>query len=207
MGNALTRLLLLLLLTLLALWPADLAAQKQPSKKPKTGCPIAVDQVDPFDSLRTVASEPIILGHRMLSQYETENGPTVIPEAKAVMLFSENDTLNGFFLVLVLPEYDYKAVDQGFNVKVKLANDTIIGFYTFPDQGYFDKKTNMRHYTHTALLPMNQYYMLTTFPVQLLRVEYPKHRRTIELTAEQQQKLMEAARCVGERVGMYPINP
>ena len=31
-----------------------------------------------------------------------------------------------------------EAVDQGFNVKVKLANDTIIGFYTFPDQGYFD---------------------------------------------------------------------
>jgi len=165
------------------------------------------DEIDPFDSLRTVASQSLAVGKMLVSQVETIDGPLLTPEAEAMVMFTENDSLNVLFLHLELPEYRYVRTAPGFNIKLKMASDTIIGFYTVPDLGTFSKETNMRHYQHTGLVPMDLYYRLTTDLVSILRVEYENHRRTIELSEQQQLTLREAFRCVGERVGWYPLKP
>lgn len=170
-------------------------------------CTIAFDEVDPFDSLRVVGAGPVIIGNKMLSLYEEANGPRLVPEGKIASLYHELDSLDLLFLVIVLPEYDYKKVADGFNVKFLLQNDSIIGLPTYPDDGYFDRTTNMRHYQHTSLVPLDTYYLLTTVGIKLVRVEYPEHRRTIALSAQQQQQVMAMLRCIGERVGWYPLTP
>lgn len=43
-------------------------------------CKIVLDEIDEFDSLRTIAIEPIQIGAIIPSQFETEDGPTFIPE-------------------------------------------------------------------------------------------------------------------------------
>ncbi|MEL6355608.1 MAG: hypothetical protein AAFQ37_01625, partial [Bacteroidota bacterium] len=119
----------------------------------------------------------------------------------------QSDSLNVLFLHLELPEYRYVRTANGFNIKLKMASDTIVGFYTVPDEGTFSKETNMRHYQHTGLVPVDLYYLLTYDTVTLLRVEYENHRRTIPLTEEQALALRESFRCIGERVGWYPVKP
>ncbi len=170
-------------------------------------CQIANDEIDPFDSLRTVNSASMPLGNMLVSQVETIDGPKLAPESEAMVMFTQNDSLNVLFLHLELPEYHYVRTKPGFNIKLKMASDTIIGLYTVPDLGNFSSDTNMRHYQHTGLVPMDLYYLLTSDKVALLRVEYENHRRTIALNEEQQLALREAFRCVGERVGWYPFAP
>lgn len=144
----------------------------------------------------------------LISQVETLDGPKLAPEAEGMVMFGENDSLNLIFLHLELPEYHYVRTENGWNVKLLMQSDSsILGFYTVPDEGTFSKETNMRHYQHTALVPMDSYYKLTTDTVALIRVEYGNHRRTIQPTKEQQIALREAFRCVGERVGLYPVKP
>lgn len=165
-------------------------------------CAIASDSIDPFDSLRTVVSDQLGLGYKMISQFETIDGPRLIDEAKASVLHTELDSLSVLFLQLELPEYAPHQTENDYNVKLKMSSDTIIGFYTVSDRGNFSRQTNMRHYQHMALVPTDLYYMLTYELVDLLRIEYHSgHRRTIALTPEQQLKLREHFRCVGERVG------
>lgn len=171
-------------------------------------CNIITDEIDPFDSLRTVSSASFPLGNMLISQVETLEGPKLAPEAEGMVMFGESDSLNVIFLHLELPEYHYVRTENGWNVKLLMQSDSsIIGFYTVPDEGTFSKETNMRHYQHTALVPMDSYYKLTTDTVALIRVEYQNHRRTIQPTPEQQVILREAFRCVGERVGLYPVKP
>ncbi|MEM7573258.1 MAG: hypothetical protein AAF433_10170 [Bacteroidota bacterium] len=175
---------------------------------PLPPCAILADEIDPFDSLRTVTSDQMELGAYMVSQYETADGPRLVSEAKAAVLYSENDSLSVLFMHLEMPEYEVQNTDNGFNLKFKMASDTIVGFYTVTDRGTFSRTTNMRHYQHTALVPIDLYYLLTTDLVELLRVEYgDSFRRTILLTPEQRVQLREHFRCVGERVGYYPVAP
>ncbi len=147
------------------------------------------------------------IGYKMLSLYEEADGPRLVPEGKIGGLFHELDSLNLLFLVLALPEYDYQKVEEGPNVRFLMANDTIVGFQTYPDDGYFDRSTNMRHYQHLALVPLDLYYLMTSVEVKMIRVEYPEHRRTIALSNEQQLQFMNLLRCLGERVGWYPLTP
>lgn len=171
-------------------------------------CDIAIDEIDPFDSLRTVASESLPLGNFLVSQKETIDGPELAPEAEAVVMYGQNDSFNVVFLHLELPEYNYVRTENGMNVKLLMQSDSsILGFYTVPDEGTFSTATNMRHYQHTALVPMDSYYKLTSDTVAMIRVEYSNHRRTIALSPKQQVALREAFRCVGERVSLYPVKP
>mgnify|MGYP005992507261 CR=1 FL=1 len=170
-------------------------------------CNIVIDEIDPFDSLRTVAAASLPIGNMLITQVETIDGPELAPEAEAVVMHTQNDSLSVLFLHLELPEYHYVRTKKGFNIKLKMTSDTIIGFYTVPDLGNFSKKTNMRHYQHTGLVPMDNYYLLTYDTVELIRVEYQNHRRTFQLTPKQQIALREAFRCVGEKVGYYPVKP
>lgn len=175
-------------------------------------CKIVLDEIDPFDSLRTVAAEAVPLGSLMPSRFEEMDGPKFIREGKALFHYSKTDSFNLFFLTIALPEYDYLEVAKGYNIKLILERDTIqgdtiIGFATVPDQGEFDRGTNMRIYQHTGLVPADGFYTLAAYPVKMLRVDYPRHQRTIELTRKQGLALREAVRCVGERLGLYPLSP
>ncbi|RMF01336.1 MAG: hypothetical protein D6772_04990 [Bacteroidetes bacterium] len=170
-------------------------------------CRIAIDEVDPFDSLRTIASESVALGYLIPSQYETIDGPKLIEEADAIMLYSETDSISGFFLNLSLPEYRIQPVEAGFNVKFLLADSTVIGFYTFSEQGDFDRSINMRYYHHTAAIPLDYYYRIAFQEVMMIRVEYKRKVRTLTLNAKQRRELQRIIQCVGERAGLYPVKP
>jgi hypothetical protein len=173
----------------------------------QTPCRIAIDEIDPFDSLRTVASETVALGYLIPSQYETVDGPKMIPEATALMLYSETDSISGFFLGLALPEYKMQAASEGFHVKLLLADSTVVGLYNFPEQGDFDRSINMRIYQHTAAVPLDYYYRMAYHEILMIRVEYEQRYRTLTLDERQRRRLQRAIQCVGERAGVYPITP
>ncbi|WP_020538560.1 hypothetical protein [Lewinella cohaerens] len=170
-------------------------------------CAIAFDEVDPFDSLRTIGSEVVALGYLIPSRYELEDGPKIIEEAEAILLYSENDSISSFFFNLVLPEYKLQPIKPGMNVKLLLDDDSVIGFYNIPDEGEFDRTINMRVYQHTCPIPLDYYYKLAYHKVAQIRVEYEKQNRTLMLNDEQQEALRAAIQCVGRRIGLYPIKP
>ncbi len=170
-------------------------------------CPIAFDEVDPFDSIRTIASEKVALGYLIPSKYETVDGPKIIEEAEAILIYSENDSISGFFFNLVMPEYKLQPIPSGINVKMLLDDDSIIGLYNFPDEGEFDRTINMRVYQHTCAVPLDYFYKLAYHKVAQIRVEYDRQNRTLKLNDKQQEALRTAIQCVGRQIGLYPINP
>lgn len=177
------------------------------SAQQEVDCPIAFDEVDPFDSLRTIASETVALGYLIPSRFETVDGPKIIEEAEAILIYSENDSISGFFFNLVLPEYKLQPISPGMNVKLLLDDESVIGFYNFPDEGEFDRNTNMRIYQHTCAVPLDYYYKLAYHKIAQIRVEYDRQFRTIKLSKRQQEALRSSIQCVGRQIGLYPINP
>ncbi|MCB0639747.1 MAG: hypothetical protein KDC54_24150 [Lewinella sp.] len=174
---------------------------------PTPDCRIAFDEVDPFDSLRTIGSETVSMGYLIPSRYELVDGPKLVEEAKAIMIYSENDSISGFFLNFVLPEYELEPITNGMNVKLLLADSTVIGLYDIPDEGYFDRSINMRVYQHTCPLPLDYFYKLAFIRVAAIRVEYQKRYHIVQLSEEQGAALQKAIQCVGLRSGLYPIEP
>lgn len=170
-------------------------------------CAIAFDEVDPFDSLRTIGSEVVALGYLIPSKYELEDGPKIIEEAEAILLYSENDSISGFFFHLFIPEYKLQSIKAGMNVKLLLDDDSVIGFYNVPDEGEFDRTINMRVYQHTCPIPLDYFYKLAYHKVAQIRVEYDKQNRTLILNEKQQEALRTAIQCVGRRIGLYPVKP
>lgn len=167
-------------------------------------CEIAFKEVDPFDSLLTIASKTVSLGMLIPSLYEEEDGTKLIEEAKAIVTFTQNDSINCFFLHLVLPEYTLQPIEQGFNVKAIIDDTTVVSFLNFPDEGQFDRKTLMHTYQHSCVIPLDMYYRLAYQKITKIRVEYTRHRRTFALSEEQQLALRRAFQCVGIAAGLYP---
>ena len=170
-------------------------------------CNFPIDSVDEFDHTRLVAFAPINIGYLVASEVETENGPLLVEEGKVMFTFSQNDTLNTFFLTLAIPERSYLAIEPGFNVLLRLNNKQIVGLYNFPDKGTFDPSTNMRVYQHTGVVPLDLFYNLTHHTVTQIRINYKGAKKTISLTPEQQEMLRKAVRCIGEAVDLFPITP
>lgn len=181
----------------LLLLSVDLSAQ----------CEVAFDEIDEFDSLRTVASNAVAFGYIIPSLYETADGPTLIEEGKAVVMYSENDSINSFFLTLAIPEYTYQPIESGFNVLMKLSDGEVISYYNVPDRGTFDEGTNMRLYQHTCIIPLDMFYRLTFSTIEAIRIEYKNIKRTFVINEEQQLAIRKAMQCVGEQVGLYPVKP
>jgi hypothetical protein len=192
---------LIVLLCILVSWGNVGFAQKA------ADCKIAFDEVDPFDSLRVVGSEIVAIGYLIPSRYETENGPKIIEEAEVIMLYTENDSISGFFLNLVIPEYDLQPIPKGMNVKLLLDDDSVIGLYNIPDEGEFDRNINMRVYQHTCAVPLDYYYKLAYHKIVQIRIEYNKQNRTLKLSNKQQEKLRASLQCLGRQVALYPIKP
>lgn len=172
-----------------------------------TPCEIAFDEVDLFDSLRTVGSPVVPLGYMIPSKYETVDGPRYTAEAETIVLYAESDSVDGFFFNLVIPEYKLQPITAGDNVLLLMQDTTVIGLHNFPDEGEFDRSINMRVYQHTCLLPLDYFYRLAAQRVLQIRIEYRNQRRTLTLSEEQQLNLQNAVRCIGKQVGLYPIRP
>lgn len=188
-----------LLLPLLFCFPLLLSAQ----------CKFSVDEIDPFDSTRLVMSRPMSFGNLIPSKFETAKGPKIIDEAKMVFSHSESDrdSINSFFLTIVVPEYEYQPIESGKNVLLAFADSTVIALQNFPDNGTFNADTNMRMYQHTCIVPLDVFYRMTFSEVVMIRIRYDSKKRTIPLSKAQQKALKEAVICVGEAVGFVPNKP
>lgn len=188
-----------LLLPLLFCFPMLLSAQ----------CKFSVDEIDPFDSTRLVMSRPMSFGNLIPSKFETAKGPKIIDEAKMVFSHSESDrdSINSFFLTIVVPEYEYQPIESGKNVLLAFADSTVIALQNFPDNGTFNADTNMRMYQHTCIVPLDVFYRMTFSEVVMIRIRYDSKKRTIPLSKAQQKALKEAVICVGEAVGFVPNKP
>ena len=192
---------LFLLLSILMSWGKTGLAQKT------ADCKIAFDEIDSFDSLRVIGAEPVAIGYLIPSMYEMEDGPKLIQEAEVIMLYTENDSISGFFLNVVIPEYKLQPIASGMNVKFLLDDDSVIGLYNIPDEGIFDRDINMRVYQHTCLVPMDYYYKLAYHKITQIRIEYDKQNRTLKLNNKQQESLRASFQCVGRQIDLYPIKP
>lgn len=203
MWTTLSRLTFVTFLTVLSssFFTTDLLAQEQ------LPCKVLMDQIDPFDSLRTIAAEPVPFGYMIPSRYETMDGPLMVEEAEAMFMYTEGDSISGFFFTLALPEYKLQSTKPGYNVMMLLADSTVIGFYTVPDEGEFTRDLNMRIYQHTSIVPLDYFYKLAFHEVLQIRVEYERQIRTLFLNEPQRLSLRRAIQCVGERTELYPIKP
>jgi hypothetical protein len=171
-------------------------------------CDYAVDEIDPFDSTRLVALQPIDIGYKIPSQYTDEYGDlTMIDQGKALITYTENDSISGFFFTIALAERDYHSTKDGVQVGLLLSDERVIWLRNFPDNGEFDSDTNMRIYQHTCVMPLDTYYALTFQKIEMIRVAYPGYKKTLKLLPEQQEAIREAFRCIGEAVGLYPVKP
>ena len=170
-------------------------------------CKVALDEIDPFDSLRTVVSQSVTIGNQVPSKFETADGPKLIEEAKVLFTYTEKDSIRSFFLVLGIQEWEYHRIDSEYNVLLMLDDGQVVELMNFSDQGVFDPQTNMRLYQHTCLIPIDLFYALTHFKVQKIRINYRTEKRTVDIQPAQQTALRNAVRCVGERIGMSPVKP
>ena len=188
--------------------PKGTQAKPAPAKK-TAPCQLAFDEVDDFDNQRTVGSKPINFGLLMPSLFETETGPKLIEEGKFIFMYSHTDSIYGFFMTLAIPEYEYQPISNDYNVYVKLVDseEEVFRLYNVPDQGTFDKNTNMRVYQHTCIVPIDTYYRFAHHKIEKIRIAYKNQKRTISLNAEQQDRIQKAIRCVGEAVDMWPAQP
>jgi hypothetical protein len=165
-------------------------------------------ETDAFDSTRVVYDKPINIGGLVTSNFELEEGNKMVEEAKLLVTYAENDSLESFFLTLALMEWEYQVLEAGENVMLLLENGSIVKLNTVEDRGILDKKTNMRRYEAVCVLPIDLYYALTHFKTDKIRLQYKSGiKRTITLFAEQQKKFQQTIRCVGEVAGIMPVKP
>lgn len=170
-------------------------------------CDIAFDQIDEFDSTRTLSAKPISVGYMIPSKFETMKGPKLIEEAQILFSYAENDSINSFFMTIAIPEYNYETIETGPNVILRLSDSTVVTLYNVPDSGTFDSNTNMRLYQHTCVVSLDVFNRLTLSTIEKIRIDYKKQKRTLTISKEQQEALRSALRCVGKSAGLYPIKP
>lgn len=170
-------------------------------------CEFLLLEKDEFDSTVTVATPPLNIGFLMGTDYLEEDGLKMVEESKLMLSYGENDSIRSFFLTIAAIESDYQEIDWGANILLKLSNDSIIGLYNLPDRGVFDRKINMRIYTHQAIVPIDVYYALIHYEIEKIRIQYKGYKRTITITPNQQKVILKQIRCLGEGAGLYPIKP
>lgn len=163
---------------------------------------------DAFDSTRVVYDKPINIGGLVTSNFETEEGSKMVEEAKLLVSYAKNDSLESFFLTLALMEWEYQVLEAGENVMLLLENGSTVKLNNVEDRGVLDKKTNMRRYEAVCVLPIDLYYALSHYKVDKIRLQYKSGiKRTVSLFLEQQKKFQQTIRCVGEAAGVMPIKP
>jgi len=170
-------------------------------------CKPAVDEVDPFDSTRTVAAKTVNIGYLIPSNFETAEGPKMIEEAKLLFSYSEKDSIRSFFLIVAVQEREFLRIENDFNVLLLLDDEQVVAMMNISDQGVFDPGTNTRLYNHTCVVPLDLFFALTHLKVAKIRINYRTYKHTIDLTERQRSDLRDAVRCVGEAVQLIPVRP
>jgi hypothetical protein len=170
-------------------------------------CKLSTDVVDEFDSTRLVTSQAITVGYLIPSRVETASGPKMVEEAKLMFTFTQNDSIDVFFITLAALEREYLPIEKGYNVLLLLSSKEVVPLYNVPDRGQFDAKSNMRVYQHTCIVPLDLFYNLTHHDIDKIRIEYRGSKHTISLLPEQQEAVRRAVRCVGEAVNLFPVKP
>lgn len=174
----------------------------------KGQCDFYMEGIDDFDSTLTIVSSPVSLGFIIASEFETEDGPKMVEEAKMLFSYAQDDSINSFFMTIALLERKFLKVESGMNVRLKLSNNKIVTLLNLPDRGTFDRSTNMRVYQHTCIVPLDTYYLLMYNKIEKIRVEYPgRAPHDLTMSLEQQEAVLEAMKCVGERADLYPVKP
>ncbi len=174
-------------------------------------CKIAVDSTDEFDSTRIVTTETLVLGYMVPTQNLTEelDGKTLTEEAKTIFTYAEGtNNVRSFFLTLVVTEYDYLKIDNGYSVYLKLTNGKIVKLYNVPDNGELNRDIIMWLYQHTCVVPLEIYHLLKHEKVEKIRINYENAKRTIVLNEEQQTELQRLVLCVEAALrGESHLNP
>ena len=176
---------------IMLLWPAACPALF-------SQCHIALDTLDEFDSVRTIAAAPLDLGYLVATGNVTADlkGTEAAQEAKAIFSFADENGINSFFLTLGTVERKYYSIGKGFNVLLKLVDGPIVTVFNVPEEAEFDRKILMWKYLHTCVVPLEIFQMLKNSRVEKIRIEYDTYKSTLVLEEPQQIALQEAVRCV-----------
>lgn len=171
-------------------------------------CSTVKVETDAFDSTRIILDKPINIGGLVSSNFEIEEGNKMIEEAKLLVTFAEKDSLEAFFLTFALMEWEYQVLEAGQNVFLLLENESVLKLNNVEDRGTLDKKTNMRRYEAVCVLPVDLYYALSLYKVNKVRIQYKSGlKRTVSVFSDQQKKLQNSIKCVGEAAGILPVKP
>ena len=172
-------------------------------------CKYVVNEIDQFDSTQLVIMPTINAGFIIPTEFETVDGVKLVEEAKIILGFTEDDKsdIASIFMMIGVLEREYLKVEEGENVMIAFADSTVIGLYNVPDKGRFDKGTNMRVYQHTTFLPLDIYYKCTNSEIIGIRIRYPAMKRDIVISPRQSQQLRSYLQCMGEAVGLFPLDP
>lgn len=166
--------------------------------------------IDEFDSTLVVAAPRVNIGYMVASNFQTLEGFKMVEEGKVLLSYSSNDTIGSFFLTLALAERNFQTIGSGDMNRVMLMTDSsrVQAVMNFSDKGTFDSGTNMRIYNHTCVIPMDLFYLFAIDPIAKIRVYYDGgYQRTVTLTPEQKQQILDYLICLGEEVGLFPQKP
>ncbi len=169
---------------------------------------LLIEDIDDFDSTLLVTSLPVSIGYLVPSQFETIDGFKLVEEGKILISFTENDSIDAFFLTLAVQEREFVRIKSDKNVLLQLSNDQIIGLLNVADKGVFDRSTNMRRYQHTCVVPYDQLFNLSYHTIQQVRIMYDGgYYHDIKLTLEQQELIRESIKCLAERMNILVAKP
>jgi hypothetical protein len=169
---------------------------------------LLIEDVDDFDSTLLVTSLPISIGYMIPSQFETIDGFKLVEEGKLLISFTENDSIEAFFLTLAIQEREYVKIKSDKNVLLQLSNNQILGLLNVADKGEFDRTTNMRRYQHTCVVPYDQLFNLSYHTIQQIRIMYEGgYYHDVKLTLEQQEFVRESVKCLAERMNLLTVKP
>lgn len=173
-------------------------------------CDSIRQDVDPFDSTLVIAAPIVNVGYMVPSNFQTMDGFKIIEEGKALLSYSSKDSVGSFFLTLALAERNFQTIGSGDMNRVIIMTDSsrIEPVLNFSDRGTFDSSTNMRIYNHTCVIPMDLFYLFTVDPISKIRVYYDGgYKRTVVLTPQQKERILNNLLCLGEEVGIFPLKP
>lgn len=165
-------------------------------------CKIALDTLDEFDTTRLIASEPMKLGYFVATGNVAEDfeGKEYTEEAKAIFSFANENKIRSFFLTLGVVERTFSLIDPDYTVMLKFSDGNIVRLLNVPDKPEFDRNILMWQYVHTCVVPLEIFQMLKNTPLEKIRINYKDFKTTIALDEKQQTQLIEAVRCVEERL-------
>ena len=172
-------------------------------------CDSVYMETDPFDSSFIATVPHFNVGYMVPSNFQTIDGYKMVEEGKIQLSYGAKDTVGGIYLSLFLAERNFLTIQEGMgNIMALLESGKVVSLYNISDRGEFDKSTNMRVYHHTALIPLDLFYLMTIDPIEKIRVYYDKGiKRTIEITPAQKERFDTALQCLGDAVGLFKKKP